>query len=324
MKKYFLSLLIISCLKVTSQNDLTPQLGDSARHVCPVCGYREWTNTERKWLIGGTTALGYGGSFIFLSQAWYNDYPKTSFHTFNDAKEWLQVDKIGHAWTAYHTSRITTNMWRWAGVEHNKALLYGTGSSFLYMLSIEYLDGHSAEWGWSWSDVGANVFGAGLYAGQELGWKEQKIGLKFSSHLKNYDQPDLKKRADELYGRSFGERFLKDYNAQTYWLSANIKSFFPKTGLPAWLNISLGYGAEGMFGGFENIAKNKTDGTLTFDRRDVKRYRQLYLAPDVDLTKIKTKSKFLKSVFSALNVLKFPAPALEFSNGKFRVLAIAY
>lgn len=234
------------------------------------------------------------------------------------------MDKAGHAWTAYHTSRFTTNMWRWAGVEDKKAMLYGTGSSMLYMLSIEYLDGHSAEWGWSWADVGANFLGAALYAGQELGWQEQKIGIKFSSHYKNYGGIDLKERADKLYGSSFPERLLKDYNAQTYWLSANIKSFFPQTGLPDWLNVSVGYGADGMFGGFENIAKSKVDGTITFDRRDIKRYRQWYLAPDVDLTKIKTASKLLKSVFSALNVLKFPAPALEFSNGRFKVKAIAF
>ena len=279
---------------------------------------------KRQWLIGGLTVAGYGGSFAFLSTAWYKDYPRRSFHAFDDSKEWLQVDKIGHAWTTYHTSRFTTNMWRWAGVKKNKALLYGTGSSLLYMLSIEYLDGHSVEWGWSWADVGANVFGAALYAGQELGWKEQKIGLKFSSHYKNYGEPELTARADKLYGKSFQGRLLKDYNAQTYWLSANIKSFFPQTKLPGWLNVSVGYGADGMFGGFENIAVNKTDGNITFDRRDIKRYRQFYLAPDVDLTKIKTKSKLLKSVFSALNVLKFPTPAFELSNGRLQVKAIAF
>ncbi len=234
------------------------------------------------------------------------------------------MDKIGHAWTAYQTSRFTTNMWRWAGVEKNKALLYGTGSSLLYMLSIEYLDGHSAEWGWSWGDAGADVFGAALYASQELGWGGQRIAIKFSSHYKAYGEEDLKQRADDLFGKSFQSRLLKDYNAQTYWLSANLKSFFPKSSLPAWLNLSFGHGADGMFGGYQNIAVNKTTGQVTFDRRDIKRYRQFYLSPDVDLTKIKTKSKLLKSVFSALNVLKFPAPALEFSNGKFKMKALAY
>lgn len=279
---------------------------------------------NRQRLIGAVTAAGYGGSFLFLSQAWYKDYARTNFHVFNDNSEWLQMDKMGHAWTAYHTSRLTTNMWRWAGVNDNKAVLLGTGSSLLYMLSIEYLDGHSAEWGWSWGDAGANIFGAALYAGQEFGWKEQRLSLKFSSHYKNYEDPVLKKRADDLFGSSFQGRLLKDYNAQTYWLSANIKSFFPQTSLPAWLNISFGYGADGMFGGYQNIVHSKTDGSVTFDRRDIKRYRQFYLAPDVDLTKIKTRSKFLQSVFSAVNVLKFPAPALEFSNGAFRFRAIAY
>ena len=279
---------------------------------------------KRQWVIAGLTAAGYGGSFLFLSQAWYKDYPRTSFHTFNDAGEWNQIDKAGHAWTAYHTSRFTTNMWRWAGVQNNKAVLYGTGSSLLYMLSIEYLDGRSSEWGWSWADVGANFFGSALYAGQETFWKSQKIGFKFSSHHKNYDDRSLKARADDLYGSSFQGRLLKDYNAQTYWLSANIKSFFPQTSLPSWLNVSVGYGADGMFGGYENIAQSKADGTITFDRRDIKRYRQFYFSPDVDFTKIKTKSKVLQSVFSALNVLKFPTPALEFSNGKLQLKALAY
>ncbi|RYF77588.1 MAG: hypothetical protein EON98_16250 [Chitinophagaceae bacterium] len=134
----------------------------------------------------------------------------------------------------------------------------------------------------------------------------------------------MKNRANDLYGSSFQGRLLKDYNAQTYWFSANIKSFFPKSKLPDWLNLSIGYGADGMYGGYENIAYSKTDGSVTFDRRDIKRYRQWYLAPDVDLTKIKTKSKLLKSVFSALNVLKFPTPALEFSNGRFKLKPIAF
>lgn len=274
--------------------------------------------------MGAVTLGGYGGSFLILNNAWYKNYPRTSFHTFNDGGEWLQMDKAGHAWTAYETSRFTTNMWRWAGVEKNKALLYGAGSSLLYMLSIEYLDGRSAEWGWSWADAGADVFGAALYVSQERGWKEQRIAIKFSSHYKKYGEEDLKQRAENLFGKSFQSRLLKDYNAQTYWLSANLRSFFPKSTLPAWLNASVGYGAGGMFGGFENVAYNKTTGQLTFDRRDIRRYRQFFLSPDVDLTKIKTGSKFLKSVFSALNILKFPAPALEFSKGRVSVRAIAF
>ncbi len=312
VKNGLLSILIFYSVTAVCQDTATLR----------VSGNR-FDSPARKWTIGALTTAGYGGSFLFLSQAWYKDYPRTSFHTFNDNGEWLQVDKVGHAWTAYHTSRMTTNMWRWAGVSPNNALILGTGSSLLYMLSIEYLDGRSAEWGWSWGDAAADILGASLFAGQQRLWNDQRIGFKFSAHPAKYDQPDLEARADKLFGRSFQGRLLKDYNAQTYWLSANLRAFLPETKMPGWLNLSLGYGAEGMFGGFENLATDKS-GAVVFDRRDLRRYRQWYLAPDIDLTKIKTGSKLLRSVFSAFNCVKIPAPALEFSRGKFKLKALAF
>jgi hypothetical protein len=85
----------------------------------------------------------------------------------------------------------------------------------------------------------------------------------------------------------------------------------------------VGYGASGMFGAEENFAKDDA-GNVTFDRRDVRRYRQWYLAPDIDLTKIKTRKKGLKFLFTVLSAFKFPAPSLEFSRGRFRVNAVHF
>jgi len=271
-------------------------------------------NHGRKWLAGALTVGGYGGSFILLNEAWYKDHPRAAFHTFNDGGEWMQMDKIGHAWSAYHTGRATTAMWQWAGMKEPQAILLGTGSSLLYMLSIEYLDGRSAEWGWSWPDVGSNFFGATLFAAQQLAWHEQKIQLKFSAHRAAYTEPLLQQRADQLFGSSLPERLLKDYNAQTYWLSFNLSALLKHKSLPPWLNIAVGHGAEGMYGGYENRAYNK-DGELVFDRRDIPRQRQWYLSPDIDFTRIKTKSAFLRTAFSVINVLKLPAPALELRGG---------
>jgi hypothetical protein len=280
-------------------------------------------SSKRQWLVGSASALGYGGSFIFLNEAWYKGYQRGPFHTFDDSDEWLQMDKIGHAWTAYHTSRVNTAAWRWAGISKNKAVVLGTGTSLLYLFGIEYLDGRSTQWGWSWSDGGANFFGALLFAGQEIGWGQQKIQIKFSSHRKAYGSPELEARANQLYGSGLPQRILKDYNAQTYWISFNLKAFLPRSGLPEWLNLAIGHGADGMFGGTENLAFDK-NGNLIFDRRDIPRVRQWYLSPDIDLTRIKTKSRFLRSVFSVVNVLKIPAPSLEFSNGSFRFRAVAF
>jgi uncharacterized protein YfiM (DUF2279 family) len=280
------------------------------------------TLSARKWTVGVGTAAIYGASFIYLNEAWYKGYPRSAFHTFNDVGEWMQMDKLGHAWTAYTTGRVTYGLWRWAGMNQKHALLLGPGTSLLYMLSIEYLDGRSSEWGWSWGDVAADFTGSILFAAQELGWKQQRIQLKFSSHLKHYD-PALKGRINDLFGNGVYERTLKDYNAQTYWLSFNINSFLKKNGFPNWLEISFGYGAEGMLGGYDNVVRDD-NGDITFDRRDIGRYRQFYIAPDIDLTKIKTNSKFLRTLFFTLNSFKFPAPALEFSKGTVKFHGIAF
>lgn len=280
-------------------------------------------NLSRAWVVSGAVAATEGASFVVLNQAWYKDYSRTSLHSFNDNREWLQVDKIGHAWTGYHLSRLIAGAWQWAGLPQRRSANLGAGISLLYMFTIEYLDGRSAKWGWSWGDVAADVFGASLFAGQEWSWKEQRLGIKFSAWPKHYGEQDLRSRADDLFGSSFQGRLLKDYNAQTYWLSANLKSFFRNSRLPNWLNVSVGYGSEGMFGGFENQAKDN-EGNVTFDRRDIKRYRQWYLAPDIDFTKIETNSKLLRTIFSALNVVKFPAPGIEISKGKLKFKPIGY
>ena len=53
--------------------------------------------------------------------------------------------------------------------------------------------------------------------------------------------------------------------------------------------------------------------------KEYPRTRQWYLSPDIDFRKIKTKSPFLKTVFSVLNIFKIPAPALEYNTtGRWR------
>jgi hypothetical protein len=271
---------------------------------------------KRTRLVAASSVAVYGATLLALNQTWYKNFPKTSFHTFNDAGEWQQMDKVGHAWSVYNLSRLNAAAWRWAGLSENKSVLVGSLTGFGYLTVIEILDAHSEKWGWSWADMGANFAGASLFAAQQLGWKEQRIQFKLSVHRKKYTV-DLNSRADELFGNSLPERILKDYNAQTNWFSVNINSFLHSKNFPNWLNISFGYGAEGMFGGYENIAYDK-NGNISFHRPDIVRYRQWYLSPDVDLTKIKTKSKLIRTVLAGLNAIKIPAPTLELSNGKLK------
>jgi regulatory protein YycH of two-component signal transduction system YycFG len=78
-----------------------------------------------------------------------------------------------------------------------------------------------------------------------------------------------------------------------------------------------------MLGGYENKWEDDLGNTIV--RNDIKRYKRFLLSLDVDLTKIETKNKTLKTIYSIFNVLKVPAPAIEFNTlGKFRLHPVAY
>jgi hypothetical protein len=284
---------------------------DSLRY--PVNGQPEnptGLNRTRAWIVGGGQAALWAGALYGLNQAWYKDYPRQSFHFFNDWPEWQQQDKFGHAWSTYQISRFSSDMWRWAGMGENKAAIVGGLSSIAYLSIIEVLDGFSEKWGFSTGDMLMNIAGAALYTGQQLGWREQKFMLKFSYMPYNY-MPMDQARAIELFGTGI-ESVLKDYNAQTYWLSFSPRSFFPNSRWPAWLNLAIGHNARLMLGGRENVWMDENGNTV--DRTDAERYRRIFLSLDIDLTRIPTRNKVLKSVFSVVNILKIPAPAIEFDT----------
>ncbi|MBN4051411.1 DUF2279 domain-containing protein [bacterium AH-315-M05] len=244
-------------------------------------------------------------SLVGLNKLWYSGYPRSSFHFFNDNDEWLQVDKVGHVVTAWYVGKVGMDLLKWSGVERKKAIWYGGSLGFIFLTAIEILDGFSAEWGASAGDLGANLLGSALLIGQELGWDEQRIVLKYSFH-----QTPLAKYRPRLLGSSLSENLLKDYNGQTYWMSVNIYSFLhEESRFLKWLNISFGYGAYGMTGGSNNPTDVDGKPIPYFER-----YRQYYLSLDIDLARIPTRSKFLKTCFSAFGFIKIPFPTLEYNK----------
>ncbi len=244
------------------------------------------------------------GTYLALDKVWYAQYDREALHVFDDAGEWEQMDKAGHLFSAYSLGRWGHAGWRMCGSRAKESIFIGGSFGFLFLTGVELLDGTSSGWGFSWSDMAANALGTGLFMGQELGWNEQRFQVKLSVHLSDYAA-----RRPDLLGEGLGERVLKDYNGQTIWLSANPWSFGKQGAFPKWLNIAFGYGAEGMVSAF----RYEQDPIPDADPR----YRQFYLSPDIDLTKIRTRSKLLRSVLFVLNGIKIPMPALEVcSTGK--------
>ncbi len=301
-------------------------------------------NKKRVWTITGIGTSCYVGMFALLNQAWYSSYSKVPFHYFNDNDEWMQMDKVGHVFGGYFESRWFSQAYQWAGVRQKNAAWIGFGAGMLVQGTLEFSDGFSEKWGFSKGDILGNTIGASLFLGQELGWKEQRLMMKVSNTPVKYPSDfvfsDDKKynirlsdKAADLYGNNYIVSFLKDYNAQTLWLSANIHSFLPNSRVPKWLNVAVGYGAQNMYVGDnqyfwkQESAKNGIPAGTVFniDKNLFPRYRQYYLSLDVDLTKIKTKSHFLRTIFHAVNILKIPAPTLEFNSaGKMRFLPVYF
>lgn len=270
-------------------------------------------NNKRQNTVFITEAVATSATLLALSQLWYKDYAKSDFHFLNDNAQWLQMDKAGHVFSAYHVGRVGAEMLEWSGSSKKNQRLYGATLGFAFLTAVEVMDGFSAEWGASYGDIIANASGTALFISQDLLWNEQRITPKFSYHKTVYPSA----RPNTL-GSTWNEQILKDYNGQTYWLSANIASFVPNTKVPKWLNLAIGYGAEGMITG-DSVLVN------TVFLPESKRIRQFYMSLDVDLTRIETKNHTLKTIFSLFNAIKIPAPTIEvLGNGRFKWHAVYF
>jgi hypothetical protein len=263
------------------------------------------SDPQRLNWVAGAHIAGFTGSMLLLNEAWYKDHPRSSFHFHDDLADWKQMDKGGHVVSAYHLSRFSHYSFRWAGLTNNQSALWGGISANLFLATIEILDGFSEEWGASWSDFAANITGSASFYMQQVYWQEQKIIWKYSFSRSGLDQyrPDL-------FGSNLAENMLKDYNGITYWLSFNLHSLLGKPeNVPPWLNLSAGYGAYGMLGSISNPVSHNGEYLPHFNR-----YKSFYLAPDIDYSRIQTNSEIFQSVFTALNFIKFPTPALEYNQ----------
>jgi len=247
----------------------------------------------------------YAGSMTGLYYLWYKDYPQSRFHFFNDNKEWFQMDKLGHATTAYQIGRIGYDAMSFNGYKEKHAVWIGGSLGFVYLTAIEVLDGFSAEWGASTGDLIANTLGTSLFISQQLLWNEQRISLKYSFHTTQY--PSYR---DDLLGKNKLTQALKDYNGQTYWASVNIKSFLShESRFPSWLNIAFGHSADGMTGAMTNPAEVDGLPAPHFDR-----HRQWLISADIDLSKITTRNTTLNYILKTLNFIKIPFPAIEYNR----------
>lgn len=257
--------------------------------------------------IGVSAGIGtvWTGSLIGLSELWYDEVEKTHWHTFDDSGNWLQMDKAGHFYAAYKINQLTTELYRWTGLNHRKSLWLGTGISVGYQTSFEMLDAYSSEWGFSWSDIAANTLGTAAYLAQQLIWDEERIIPKFS-----FAATEFSAIRPSILGSSYGESLMKDYNGQTYWLSFSPGTFFKNSKIPKWACLSVGYGVHAKLVGSQDFFFDEMTGTAYYAQRE------FLISLDIDFSRIPVKQKWLKVLLKQLNYVKVPFPALIVRNGR--------
>ena len=262
----------------------------------------ETHNKQRSNLVvyggGGAAVVTLAGLYTL----WYLDFPQSGFHTTNDWENWMQMDKIGHASVSYVVGQTGYDAFKWAGHKEKKSVWVGGMVGFSYLTVVEVMDGLSDGWGWSWGDFAFNTLGAGMFISQQLGWKEQRIMLKFSYH--NTEHPPYN---PDLLGSGGFQNIIKNYNGQTYWLSVNPRSFTKDkmAWWPKWLNVAGGYGADGMI----DAKQSPEEIAAGFIRQ-----RQYYFSFDIDLRRIPMKPGFWKTVLHTISFIKIPAPTVEFNS----------
>jgi hypothetical protein len=251
----------------------------------------------KNFVLVSSTA--YGITLVGLNSLWYKHSPRQSFRFFNDDAEWKQMDKLGHFTSAFYLSYGTSSALKWCNLSAKKSNFIGALTGFLILIPVEIFDGFSQAYGASAGDLVANAAGSSLFLGQQLLWNDIKISPKFSFHQTSYAAS-----RPAVLGDGPISEMLKDYNGQTYWLSADMDKFIR---FPKWLNLAIGYGAQQMV--YARDSQNKYLGYTPF--------RQYYFSLDFDLRAIRTRSRVLKTMFFIASIIKLPAPTVEFSRNKF-------
>jgi hypothetical protein len=276
--------------------------------------YPDTLNKKKLWTAIGVETSSYAVGLSFLEFIWYRDHDRVPFHFYDDSQGYLQIDKGGHAFTAYKQSYAAYYALRRAGVPKGKALLYGGPIGLVFQTPIEIFDGLYEGWGFSWSDMIANAGGSALFISQELLFDQQLFLMKFSY------SPSIYPMYHKFLGENHFERFFYDYNGHTYWLSGNIQAITGIQKVPAWLNVAFGYSANGMIFEFDNPTYYNGAPFPHLDR-----YRQYLFSLDIDFSKIQTDKKWLSMIFKGINHLKVPFPALEYNRvDGFKINAIYF
>jgi len=267
MKSIFIFLLLTSALK-PQENSQT----DNSN-----------INYYKLAVIGSATLGGFVYGQAFQKNLWWKG-EKSPFH-FNWKEDWsyaLGADKLGHFYFPLLATNIYADAFVWSGIDKEQSLLYGGITALTYQTFTEIKDGFSKQWGFSWGDFSANVFGAAY----------PLLQYKFPQ-LKNYNLK-ISFFPSDRFKHGSNKVIFDDYESTYHWLSISTVNYLPEVVrkyYPSFINFAVGHSVKG------------------FDSNT--RHREIYLALDLNTEKLPGNSAFVKFLKRYLNFYHLPMPAVK-------------
>jgi hypothetical protein len=225
---------------------------------------------------------------IYYKNTWWKDQRKF-FKFAEDGYYARNMDKFSHIYTANFFTVATAEAYEWTGIKPKNALLYGAITAMAYETYIEINDGFAPNWGFDWTDMGANVFGAVYPFIQNLVPAFKNVNFKWS-----FKPSWIKGKVTNK------DDLLDDYTNMTFWASISPEGLLPESiakYYPGFLAIAVGMSIKG--------ASHVTGSTKAFP--------EWFLSLDYDLNRLPGNTPFLIKLKKILNFYHFPAPAVRVS-----------
>jgi len=245
---------------------------------------RDSINYSKLLVLSGLSAGTFTYAYGIQNNMWWKG-EKSRFHT-NWAQDWnasLGADKIGHFYFGYSVATIYKHGLGWSGFSQENSVLYSGLLAFSYQTFLEIRDGYSKDYGFSWGDFGANLFGS-MYP-----YLQNKYPILEHFKIKvSYDPSNR-------FTNNSHEYILDDYESTYHWLSIDIEKFLPSSVakvLPDIVNFSIGHSVKGL----------STQG---------KRNHEVFVGLDWDIEAIPWDSPILSFLKETLNLYHLPAPTIK-------------